>query len=410
MDKLSKLTFVSLLITYFIGGLELTIAGSLNQVISNSLNAPSFGGTILSSYLIGGVIGSFFFGFLADRFGRKRTLEIGLLIFVLSSVLITVSQNIFEVIFLLALQGFAINGDSVAGSSLVVEVSPISLRGRMFVILSTIWFLGDMVASLLGLYLFSVFPSSIVWRISFAIAGIIVIPFSLVRFMLKESKVWEDFGRRKISISNFKWLLFSLILISSIDSIVTYVFPFLILPDFIGPSLGFNTVQSAKFTDEAIVVATVLSIIGGFTVVQFLIDKLSRKSSVLLGHLYMLIGFAIMLIGLSSPLFIIGDFGLISLLSPLGLFSISLLSVELFPSSIRGKANGLVSGISSIASSVSPLLYYYMGNIGVHYLVLSLVSLIAVAVVTIVLTKIKDTRRSEITEIEKLYTKTAQKE
>ncbi|ARM76776.1 MFS transporter [Acidianus manzaensis] len=403
MDKLSKLTFISLLITYFIGGLELTVAGSLNQVIADSLHSSSFAGTVLSSYLIGGVVGSFFFGFLADKFGRKKTLEIGLLLFVISSVIITVSQNIFEVIILLAIQGFAINGDGVAGSSLIVEESPTRLRGRLFVVLSTIWFLGDMVASLLGLYLLSAFPSYLAWRISFAIAGVIVVPFSLVRFMLKESTVWESFGKRKVSIGKAKNLLLSLIIISSIDSIVTYVFPFLIIPDFIGPSLGFNTVQSAKFTDEAIVVATILSIIGGFTAVQFLIDKLSRKNSVLLGHLYMLGGFAIMLIGLGSSLFVIGDFGLISFLSPLGLFAISLLSVESFPSSIRGKVNGLVSGISSIVSSISPLIYYYLGGIGVRNLVLSLVGLIGIAVITIFFAEIKDTRKNEISEIEKYY-------
>ncbi|AWR97979.1 MFS transporter [Acidianus sulfidivorans JP7] len=404
MDRLAKLTLISLLITYFIGGLELTIAGSLNQLIADSLNSNSFAGTILSSYLIGGVIGSFFFGFLADKYGRKKTLEIGLLIFVLSSIIITLSQNIFEVILLLAIQGFAINGDGVAGSSLIVEVAPSKLRGKMFVILSTIWFLGDMVASFLGLYLLSVLPPYLSWRISFAIAGVIVVPFSLVRFMLKESTVWENFGKRKIKLESVRNLLISLVIISSIDSIVTYVFPFLILPDFIGPALGLNATKSAEFTDEAILAATLASILGGFTLVQILIDRLSRKSSVLLGHIYMLLGFLIMVIGLSSSAFIIGDFALISFLSPLGLFAISLLSVESFPSSLRAKANGIVSGISSIVSSISPLVYYYyLSGIGVRNLVLSLVGLISIAVITILFTKIQDNRNIEITQVEKYY-------
>lgn len=386
--------------------MELTVSGSFNLLIATSLGYPAGEELILSSYLAGTVIGSFVFGLLVDRLGRKRVLEAGLLIFALASLLISLSNNIMIFLLILLFQGMSIGGDSVAGSVMIVEMISQKLRGKMFVILSTIWFAGDLAASILGLVLLSHFPSYLAWRVAYAIAGVIVIPFALIRFFLRESEVWAERGKERVSLTETKGLILSLTIISSLDSIITYVFPFIVIPDFVGPYLGLNQVEAASFTDEAFIWGTLASIIGGFTVVPLLIDKLSRKRSVILGHGYMALAFLFLVFSIAAKnqMAIFISFGALSLLSPLGLFAVSLLAVEVFPASARGKVNGLISGVSSIVSAVIPPGLFALGFLlGAIPETALMGGLAMVNVLTISLNKITDTRKLRMDEIERMY-------
>lgn len=356
-----KALLVSLLITFFLGGLELTITGTMSELIANSLDYKNLVYFLLFSYLLGSVIGSFAFGYLVDKVGRKKILEVGLLVFVISSVLLSISFSPILVLLLLSIQGFAIGGDSVAAGPMIVE--NISYRGKAFVIISTTWFLGDFVAASLGLVLTSAFSYD-AWRISFAIAAIIVIPFTLVRFLIKESQVWENYGHRKVRIQKGLKLLIVLLFVSIIDTVISYAFPFVLLPDFISPYLGFSTLEGVKFVDEAIISATLASIIGGFTAVTFLIDKLKRKTAMIFGHAYMLLFFILMtlVVLIKSTIGVIIIFGVLSFLSPLGMFAVSLVAIESFPSSLRGKVNGLISGVSSVFSALTPVIIFSIAS------------------------------------------------
>ena len=378
-----KAILVSLLITFFLGGLELTIAGTMGCLISSTFHCKEVLYFLLFSYLLGSVIGSFLFGYLVDKIGRKRALEIGLLIFVISSVLLSLSFSPIMVLLLLSIQGFAIGGDSVAAGPMIVENIP--YRAKSFVIISTTWFLGDLVAAFLGLTLTSIFSFN-AWRVSFAIAGIIVIPFAIVRFFIGESKVWENYGHRKVKINKGIKLLSILLLVSVIDTIISYAFPFVLLPDFISPYLGFSAIQGVKFVDEAIISATLASIIGGFTIVTFLIDKVKRKNAMIIGHAYMLLSFILMALAVlfKSSLGVIIIFGVLSFLSPLGMFAVSLVAIEAFPSSVRGKVYGMISGISSIFSAIAPILIFSVASkINVVESVAFLAGLVSLALASI---------------------------
>ncbi len=403
------ITTISLFISFLLGGMELTISGSLNDVIANYFNVTSLASLIVSIYLFGNVFGSFLLGYLTDKFGRKRILEFSLLIFAVSAIFITLSLNFYIFSIFQFLQGFAIGGDSSVAAPLIIENSEKNRRGLLFSLVSTVWFLGDMIASILGIFLLTNFPSSLAWRLSYAFAIFIVIPFIFVRYFLKESNIWEKYGKSKVKIpSRMKINLLLFILIASIDTIVTYIFPFIILPDFIGPFLNLSSVNSALFTDNAILLATISSIIGGFTIVPLLLTKLARIKSTIIGHTYMLIGFFItlFLVMLKSEIGIILSFAVISFLSPLGLFSISLLSVESFPSSLRGKINGIIGGVSSVVGAISPIIFYNISaGLNVIDSMITLNIIIFIAILGILMIKTIDTSRLSAEELEEVIQK-----
>src|SRR6266545_1098120 len=75
------LVVVALGITWILDGLEVTIAGSLTGALQESPTlrfSPTDIGLSASAYLAGAVLGAAFFGWLTDRFGRKRLFNITL--------------------------------------------------------------------------------------------------------------------------------------------------------------------------------------------------------------------------------------------------------------------------------------------------------------------------------------------
>ncbi len=62
------------------------------------------------------------FGPLSDRFGRKKILILGLVIFVISSILCIFAQNIQQLLILRALQGIGLGAEFTITSAMIVDL------------------------------------------------------------------------------------------------------------------------------------------------------------------------------------------------------------------------------------------------------------------------------------------------
>ena len=74
-SRFHTLIVVALGITWVLDGLEVTIAGSIVGALEESpvLHfSPAQIGLVASAYLAGAVLGAVLFGYLTDRFGRRR--------------------------------------------------------------------------------------------------------------------------------------------------------------------------------------------------------------------------------------------------------------------------------------------------------------------------------------------------
>src|SRR6201998_3675824 len=75
------LIVVALGATWILDGLEVTLVGSLSGAIEKSpvlrMNAADIG-LAASAYIAGAVLGALLFGYLTDRFGRKKLFTITL--------------------------------------------------------------------------------------------------------------------------------------------------------------------------------------------------------------------------------------------------------------------------------------------------------------------------------------------
>lgn len=86
----------------------------------------------LSSYFVGMAIGQFFYGPLLDRFGRKRPLAVGLLLYSLASFACTSVYAVESLIALRFLQAMGGCAASVAATTMVRDFFPVEEGQRFF--------------------------------------------------------------------------------------------------------------------------------------------------------------------------------------------------------------------------------------------------------------------------------------
>ena len=126
------------------------IAKDLNTTVSNvSLT--------LSSYFIGISAGQLLYGPLLDRFGRKKPLYIGLLVYILASFACYFVTSIDYFIGLRFIQAVGSCAASVAAMTLVRDLFPLSEIPKVFAKLMLILGLSPMLAPTLGGYITSAF-------------------------------------------------------------------------------------------------------------------------------------------------------------------------------------------------------------------------------------------------------------
>jgi len=88
-------------------------------------------GWAFSSLLFGCVLGCFFAGRLADRYGRKRLLVSVAMLFAVTSVATALAPSFILFVTARFLGGLAVGGVSLLSPMYVAEVSPPSIRGRL---------------------------------------------------------------------------------------------------------------------------------------------------------------------------------------------------------------------------------------------------------------------------------------
>ncbi len=161
-------------------------------------------------------IGAFFFGLLADRYGRRLPLMIDLIFYSVIEVATAFAPGYRSFLVLRALFGIGMGGEWGVGASLAMEKVPARLRGLISGILQQGYALGNLLAALCFFFLFNRWG----WRPMFFLGGLPALLAIFVRMRVKESEVWEktrtaDWGQLRRSIlSNWKLFFYLMLLMT----------------------------------------------------------------------------------------------------------------------------------------------------------------------------------------------------
>lgn len=142
-------------------------------------------GFSLSSFFIGICVGQLLSGPLLDRFGRKKPLYVGLIIYIFASIGCGVSDSVEMLIFFRFIQALGGCVGMVAPSAVVRDLFPVEQSARVFSMLILILGVSPILAPTFGGYMVAAWG----WKpIFFVLAIITAIILTIVFFFLPESK------------------------------------------------------------------------------------------------------------------------------------------------------------------------------------------------------------------------------
>jgi MFS family permease len=133
---------------------------------------PGTAGLAGTVTLLASAIGGWLGGYLADRIGRVKTLQITILWFSFFSLVCAVVQNFDQLLVARALLGLGFGGEWAAGAVLMGEAIRPQYRGRAVGSVQSGWAVGWGLAVLAQAILFSLLPAEIAWRWMFAIGAL----------------------------------------------------------------------------------------------------------------------------------------------------------------------------------------------------------------------------------------------
>jgi MFS transporter, putative metabolite transport protein len=144
-------------------GYDLGIISVLVALITKSLHiSPGWIGLIGASSLLGIFVGAPIFGYLTDRFGRRLLFTLDLAVFLAAGILQAFAQAGWQLFLLRLILGLAIGAEYAIGAPMLAEFVPASGRGFRLSLLEVCWYVGFLIAVLVG---YGLLALGVNWRV-----------------------------------------------------------------------------------------------------------------------------------------------------------------------------------------------------------------------------------------------------
>jgi MFS family permease len=182
---------------WILDGLEVTIVGNVAPRLSEAgsglaISPGEVTGLAAAMYVAGACAGALFFGWLTDRFGRRKLFIITLGVYLAATALSALSWTAAWFLIFRFLTGFGIGGEYAAINSAIDELIPRKHRGRVDLMINGSYWLGAAVGALLAIPALNenLLPADVGWRLTFALGVVLGLVILLVRRHVPESPRW----------------------------------------------------------------------------------------------------------------------------------------------------------------------------------------------------------------------------
>ena len=193
--RFHSLVVVALGITWVLDGLEVTIAGSIAGALEESpvlhFTAAEVG-LAASAYLAGAVFGALVFGYLTDRFGRRKLFMVTLGLYLAATAATALSWDFWSFALFRVLTGAGIGGEYAAINSAIQELIPARYRGRTDLAVNGSFWLGAALGALGAVVMLEPgrLPPDWGWRAAFGIGAVLGLAILMLRRWVPESPRW----------------------------------------------------------------------------------------------------------------------------------------------------------------------------------------------------------------------------
>ncbi len=355
-------------------------------------------GAVASATLLASAFGGIVSGALADRFGRVRMLMISVMIYSIFTAMTATSQTFAQLLLWRMLVGIGMGGEWSAGAVLVSETWPAKHRGKAIGLMQSGWAIGYILAALLGALILPLWGWRVLFIVGFAPALLII----WIRRRVPEPQVWKKLEAANLSGKDRLAILLrpplrgrvfiatatTAALLFSYWGLFTWVPTYLSSQDTGGAGLGI--VKSTAW-----IIPMQIGAFFGYTSFGFLADRFGRKPT----FIAFVLGAAaiVPIYGASArsevTLMILGP--LVGFLGH-GYFSLfGAMLAELFPSEVRGTAQGFCYNAGRAASALAPWAIGTLADLRGFGYALGMTSLLYLVGAGLV-TRLPETRGKEI--------------
>lgn len=384
VSALQRRTIVLLVILAVLDGFDAMMLGYAVPSIARDweVGAAEFG-VVLSASAAAMVFGSILFGSLSDRFGRRRVILVGTLLFSIFTLLTAFAWSMPVLIALRIVTGLALGGVTPNLVAMASEFTPKRIRGTVVTVLVSAMSLGGFVG---GLIAAAVIPNY-GWKALFVVAGGLPLIVALVAVrLLPESIAFVAMsGRREKCVDLLRALDPQASLTAETKFVyasdeapekasVTRLFApgratvtlavwgiffinYLILYFLMGwmPTLFEGAGMSTALASTAVALFALGGVVGGISLGR-VADRLSNPVRVAMGS-YLLAAACILVtaavMGVSTGLTLLGVF--VAGIGVLGSLAImNVIAATIYPTSIRGSGVGWALGIGRLGSITGP--------------------------------------------------------
>ena len=324
-------------------------------------------GVLGTAALLASAAGGWIAGWIADRYGRVRTLQIAILWFAIFTFLSGLAQNYAQLFAARALLGLGFGGEWAAGAVLLGESIRAEHRGKALGVMQAGWAVGWGMATVLYGVFFAFLPTATAWRVLFLVGIAPALLVFFVRRYVEEPPIYLE-SRAKLAQSGdrpsffeiFKPQLLRITLLGGLMGTGAqggYYAVFTWLPTFLRTERGLSILDSTGYLAVLITGAFCGYLSGGF-----LSDRIGRR----LQFLIFAIGAGVVAITYTALSF--GNNAMLVLGFPLGFFASGVFSAmgafytEHFPTRVRGVGQGFAYNLGRATGALFPTLVGYLSS------------------------------------------------
>lgn len=321
-------------------------------------------GILGTAALLISALGGWITGVLCDRFGRVRMLQVTILWFAVFTFLSGFTNNFTELLICRGLQGLGFGGEWAAGSVLMGEVIRAKYRGRAVGVVQASWHIGWGASAIVFALFFSLMSPEIAWRAMFWV-GIVPALFVLyIRWAVSEPAVFERSrahdGRSSVAnpfeIFSPAYLRRTVLCVLVAAGVQGGYYALSIwLPTYLKTTKGLSVINTGGYLLVIIAGAWCGCVVGAH-----LADAIGRKKT------FLLFAVAASIIAFLYTHLQISDTTMLILGFPLGFCANGIFApmgpflTELFPTSIRGTAQGFCFNAGRALGALFPTLVGYL--------------------------------------------------
>jgi MFS family permease len=334
---------------------------------------PAQAGLLASLTFFSAGAGSWLYGMLADRIGRKKTLMISILTYSIATGLCGLAQNITQLAIFRVIVGFGVGGEWGTGAALVSETWPTRFRSKVLGFVQSGFAMGYLLGAVIAAFVMPNYG----WRWVFFVGVLPAFLTLWIRSGIEETDKFIEMREQRQEktsdqgfFSKFAELWTKPYMKSTLGimiyggfSLFAWYAIFSWLPGYLGTAVEKGGAGLSIVKSNVWVIVIQVGALFGYILFGFFADAVGRRKSTV----SFLLMFAIMVpifVSIREPNWLLVAGPMLAFFGYGYIAGFGTIGAELYPTRIRATAQGFIYGCGRFASGLAP---YTVGVIALKY-------------------------------------------